>query len=98
MIIFIKTEHGKKTSVKTDFILLSKSKFQEEINLSSKGIKYLPTSFPKYRYAYLDNLDGAKLLNRMTLQEYEREFGTISLSKESINLYFRKEISEKYGK
>jgi len=93
MIIFIKTEKGSRTNVKTNFVLLSKDEFQRDID-SESSVNYYRVD---YRFAYLNNIEGAKIISRMSLTEYENEFGTISLSKVVINSYFSKAIKDKYG-
>ena len=86
--VFTITISGDRTNIMTSFPLWDKEMFLSEI----KGKQWRH----KYRYGYIGGT--MELLKEMRLDEFESLFDENTFTKEQITEFFRKEISEKYGK
>lgn len=92
MYVFLITRTGGRTNICSDIEVLSKEKLIEHIkNSENKG--YLA---PKIRYCKVD--EGiTHLLSHMPLEEFNNVFSQSDFSENEITMFFRKEISNKYG-
>lgn len=90
MYVFIKTTGSSRCNIHAGFDVFDKDTLIRYIKSDKKG-------WGQLRYAKI-NGGGASLLSHMTLKEFEECFEPDTFTREEITRYFRKEISEKYGK